>query len=371
MRKVLITGAKGFIGRNIVAELEKERDMELLKVDVDLNASEFERFLGEADFVLHLAGVNRPVDESEFVSGNAELTAWLTRMLSSRADPPPVLLTSSVQSDLDNAYGQSKRAAENAVFQYGREQAVDVYVYKLPNMFGKWSRPNYNSVVATFCHNIARGLPIQINDPERRLTLCYIDDLLASVRAALGGTLEPGADGYCAVEKTYETTLGELAEQILAFRDSRQTLFMPPLKGLAKALYSTYLSCLEPDDFAYELTAHSDVRGSFYELMKTSESGQTSVSTTAPGVTRGNHWHHTKVEKFIVVSGQACIRFRKIGSSDVEEYRVSGDKPEAVDIPAGYTHSLTNTSESEVLITLIWANELFDEKNPDTFYEEV
>ena len=371
MKKILVTGADGFVGRNVVADLKTDRELELYTVDVDSDRRDFERCLREADFVVHLAGVNRPKDEREFFSGNSELTAWLVGLLASRKDPPPVLLTSSIQSELDNAYGKSKLEAENAVLSYGSDCGTPVYVFKLPNLFGKWGRPAYNSVVATFCHNIARGLPIEISDPSRELTLCYIDELLRCVRAAIGGALPIGNDGYCAVEEVHTITLGELAKTIAGFYDSRRTLVMPPLEGLKKALYSTYLSYLPTEGFSYKLTAHSDARGSFYEFFKTSASGQFSVSTTAPGITRGNHWHHSKVEKFVVIGGQAAIRFRKIGRSEVVQFLVSGEAPEVLDIPAGYTHSITNTSETETLITLIWANEQFDEGAPDTFYEEV
>jgi len=371
MKKILVTGADGFVGKNLVAELKKDRELELFTVDVDAGEGEFERYALGADFIVHLAGVNRPMEESEFFTGNAQLTSWLVGILSSRKNPPPVLLTSSIQSDLANAYGKSKREAENIVFQYGKETKTPVYVFKLPNLFGKWGRPDYNSVVATFCHNITRSLPVEINDPERELTLCYIDEVIRHIKEAIDGRLEPGDDGYCEVGTTYKITLRELADTLIAFSESRETLLLPPFTGLKKALYSTYLSYLPSDGFSYPLTAHSDPRGSFYEFLKTEKSGQFSVSTTQPGVTRGNHWHHTKVEKFLVIGGQAAIRFRRIGDGEVLEYRVCGEKPEVLDIPAGYTHSITNTSETETLITLIWANEQFDPDFPDTFFEEV
>ncbi len=371
MIKILITGSNGFIGRNLIAELSKGEGYELLTVDIDTSTEDFIRYIGIADFVVHLAGVNRPRNETEFQTGNAALTEWLVEQLSASDAPPPLLITSSIQSDLDNAYGVSKRKAENAVFRYGMTSGAPVYVFKLPNLFGKWSRPNYNSVVATFCYNASHGIPIEINDPSRELTLCYIDDLLCSIKNSIAGKTIPGPDGYCAVEKTYQITVGELADRILEYPKCRDELRMPALDGLEKALYSTYLSYLEPDDFSYPLNAHSDPRGSFYEFFKTGNKGQFSVSTTEPGITRGNHWHHTKVEKFLVIHGEAVIRFRKILETEVIEYRVSGENPMVVDIPVGYTHSITNCSKTETLVTLIWANEEFDPENPDTFFEEV
>ena len=371
MRKILVTGALGFVGRNVVLQLSKREDITLFQVDIATPEEEFDRYINETDFVIHLAGVNRPKDDSEFVSGNSDLTKNILQKLSKRNEPIPFLMTSSIQSDLDNAYGRSKREAENAVFQYMKDTGSKVYVFKLPNLFGKFSRPNYNSVVSTFCYNISHNIDIIINDPTRVLTLVYIDDLLKTVEMVLDGKLLPHGDGYCYVEVQHEISLKNLAKTIKLFHESRKTLVMPVLEGLNKKLYSTYLSYLEEDDFSYELVSHSDNRGGFYEFFKTESLGQVSVSTTVPGITRGNHWHHTKVEKFLVVSGKAAIRFRKIGEEKVIEYIVSEDKKEVVDIPPGYTHSITNISSDEILVTLIWANELFSQDNPDTFFEEV
>jgi len=372
MKKILITGAGGFIGRNLVAELSRLKDeYELFLYDIGSTDAELQDYCSRCDFVVHLAGVNRPKDDSEFITGNAGLTDVIIGKLAAAGNKVPVLITSSIQSDLDNAYGRSKRLAEETVLAYGRDNDVPVYVFKLPNVFGKWCRPNYNSAVATFCHNIANGLPITVNDPERVMTLIYIDDVIELIKKSIAGEKTADADGYCSVEKVYTAKLGEIAELLYSFKAMKNDLMVPLLEGLAKPLYSTYLSYLPSDGFSYSPVAHTDQRGLFAELFKTKEIGQFSVSTTAPGITRGNHWHHTKVEKFIVVAGRASIRFRRIDSAEIIEYIVSGEKPEVVDIPVGYTHSITNISEDETLVTLIWANELLDPDRPDTYYLEV
>lgn len=373
MKKILITGAGGFIGKNAVAELgQSPEEYELLCVDIDTPQPEFDDYIRRCDFVVHLAGVNRPKTEDEFSAGNAGLTEWLLAALEQSGNIVPVLMTSSIQSDLDNAYGKSKRAAELAVIDYGRRNAVPVYVFKLPNVFGKWCRPNYNSAVATFCYNIANELPITVTDPERMMTLIYIDDVLALIKRALAGELTPESNGYSAVDVTYECKLGDIAEKIKGFHAIKTSLLLPDLEtGLDKALYSTYLSYLAPGDFAYALVSHADDRGLFAEFFKTHANGQFSVSTTKPGITRGNHWHHTKVEKFFVVAGRASIKFRDINGGDVIEYVVSADEPKIVDIPPGYTHNITNIDERETLVTVIWANELFDPARPDTYFLEV
>ncbi len=373
MKKVLITGAKGFVGRNLTAELAKcPEEYELLLADIDTPQSELFEGLKNCDFVVHLAGVNRPKDDSEFTTGNANFTVFVLEKLEEFGNLVPVAITSSIQSDLDNAYGRSKAAAEAAVLEYGKKNNTPVYVWKLPNVFGKWCRPNYNSAVATFCYNIAHDLPIQVNAPDRVMTLIYIDDLLALLRGAIDGKITPEENGYCSCPVTYSCTLQYIPDKLYEFRESRRNLVMPPLKyGLDKALYSTFLSYYDEDAFAYELKANSDPRGIFAEIFKTESGGQWSVSTTAPGITRGNHWHHTKVEKFVVVSGEASIKFRRVDDDHVIEYKVSGEKPTVVDIPVGYTHSITNISPDKTLVTMIWANELFDPEHPDTYYLEV
>ncbi len=372
MKKILVTGAEGFIGQNLCAELSRTPDeYAVFKADVGTGRDELRAYAGECDFVVHLAGVNRPKDLSEFKSGNSGFTGELTALLESCGNACPVAMTSSIQAALDNPYGRSKIDAENELFDYGGRNSAPVYVFRLPNVYGKWCRPNYNSAVATFCHNIANGLPIAVSDPERVMTLVYIDDVLSLLKSAIAGEISPGDDGFCRVERTDEIKLGEIADVLYAFRDSRESGVMPTLgRRLYVNLYSTYLSYLDKNDFSYRLKAHSDARGAFCEFFKTKESGQFSVSSTAPGVTRGNHWHHTKVEKFLVVSGRARIALRDIRGGEALEYIVSGDEPEVVDIPVGYTHSLTNIGD-DTMITLIWANEIFDPERPDTYYEEV
>ena len=368
--KVLITGAGGFVGRNLVAELSREPERyEILPFDIENTMEELAAYCRECDFVVHLAGINRPKDESEFQKGNAGLTEQLCELLAE--NPVPVAMTSSIQAVLDNPYGVSKLAAEQALFTYSQTHGVPVYIWRMPNLFGKWCRPNYNSAVATFCHNIAHDLPITVSDPARVMTLVYIDDVVRMIKEAMAGQVIPADDGFCEPDVEYIATLGEIVSLITSFRESRKSLVMPELTGLAKPLYSTYLSYLPHDGFAYSLKINSDVRGLFAEFFKTDGVGQFSVSTTAPGVTRGNHWHHTKVEKFLVVSGEADFNFRRVGTDGVITYHVTGDNPQVVDIPVGYTHNIVNTSESETLVTIIWANEQFDPAFPDTYYEEV
>ncbi|MBQ4094659.1 MAG: NAD-dependent epimerase/dehydratase family protein [Oscillospiraceae bacterium] len=368
--KVLITGVNGFVGRNLAADLARYPERyEVLGYDIDNTPEQLAAFCRECDFVVHLAGINRPKDESEFQTGNAGLTEQLCELLAE--NPVPVAMTSSIQAALDNPYGVSKHAAEQALFSYAERHGVPVYIWRMPNLFGKWCRPNYNSAVATFCHNIARDLPITVSDPARVMTLVYIDDVVRMIKEAMDGHVLPGDDGYCEPDVEYIATLGEIVELIRSFRESRNGLKLPELVGLAKPLYSTYLSYLPHDEFAYSLKLNSDARGLFAEFFKTDGLGQFSISTTVPGVTRGNHWHHTKVEKFLVVSGEADLNFRRIGTDSVITYHVTGDNPQVVDIPVGYTHNIVNTSDTEILVTVIWANELFDPNNPDTYYEEV
>ncbi len=372
MKKILVTGAAGFIGQNLCAELARTPDeYAVFKADVETPVERLRAYAAECDFVVHLAGVNRPLDPGEFASGNSGFTGSLAAMLEGCGNPCPVAMTSSVQAVLDNPYGKSKLDAENELFAYSGRTSAPVYVLRLPNVYGKWCRPNYNSAVATFCHNIANGLPITISDRERVMTLVYIDDVVALLKAAIAGALTPGEDGFCRVDATDEIKLGEIADRLYAFHEGRKSGVMPSLeRRVDRNLYSTYLSYLPRDGFSHRLEGHADARGSFFEFFKSGQAGQFSVSTTAPGVTRGNHWHHTKVEKFLVVAGRARIALRDIRGGEVVEYIVSGDEPEAVDIPVGYTHSLTNIGDG-TMITLIWANEIFDPERPDTYYEEV
>ncbi len=365
---ILVTGANGFVGRNLVAHLRQRRpDDTLFLYDKDNTQEELNRFSHEADFVFHLAGINRPTDVSEFETGNKLFTEnILTRL----AKKPPFVLSSSIQAALQNPYGISKRAAEDAVFAYYELTGSSVYVFRLANLFGKWCRPNYNSVVATFCNNVANDLPIEIHDPAASLSLSYIDDVCnAFLRTIDDVTLKSGM--YCTVSETYNISLGELAPKITSFRESRANLQIPDMADLlTKKLYSTYLSYLPENEFSYPLKSSADSRGSFTEFIHTENSGQVSVNITKPGITKGNHWHHTKNEKFLVVSGNAVIRFRKIGSDVVVEYPVCGETPTVVDIPTGYTHSITNIGSAD-LVTVMWANEIFNADIPDTFFEEV
>lgn len=371
--KVLVTGAAGFIGRNLVQRLKSDECPDVSKVlefDRDTDDALLEAYAAAADFVFHLAGVNRPTDPSEFIEGNVDFTTRLLRILSER-NTCPVLLSSSTQAALDNPYGASKKSAEDAVLAYGRETGADVFVYRLPGVFGKWSQPNYNSVVATFCHNIAHDLPITINDRATRISLVYIDDVMREFTCALGGEAAVADGGIRSVPVVHETTLGEIADLLEGFKVSRTSLAVPQMDdAFTKKLYSTYLSYLPPDRFSYPLSMKADDRGSFTEIIRTPDRGQFSVNVIRPGVTKGNHWHNTKNEKFVVVSGTGVIRFRKVGEDAVIEYPVSGDKIEVVDIPPGYTHNIENLGATD-MITFMWANETFDPGNHDTYYQAV
>lgn len=369
--KILVTGANGFVGRNLVAELKNRGHNEIFEITRESDPSHLEKYTKQCDFVFHLAGINRPKNESEFMEGNFGLTSQLLGLLKKYDNKAPVLLTSSIQAEKDNPYGRSKKAGEDLLFKHYYETDAKVYVYRLPNLFGKWSKPNYNTVVATYCHNIARNLDIQINNPDAELNLCYIDDVLEEFMMALEGNPTIQDDDFCIVPVTHQIKLGELADLIKSFKESRSNLSIPNMEnGLTKKLYSTYLSFLPEDQFSYELKMNTDHRGAFTEFMRTPERGQVSVNVSKPGITKGNHWHHTKNEKFLVVSGEGLIRFRKIDSDEIIEYRVSGEKLQVVDIPTGYTHSIVNIGERD-LVTLMWANECFDPEKPDTYYVEV
>ena len=364
--RIMITGAGGFMGRNLSETLREGRpEDELALMDLGTPREALEAAAAEADFVFHLAGVNRPEDPDDFMRGNGDFTLELTALLE-RGKKPPVVLASSIQAALDNPYGASKRAAEDAVAAYARRCKTHAYIYRLPNVFGKWSRPNYNSVVATFCHNIARGLPITVNDPAAQVPLVYIDDVAAEFMRALEGVSLPDAEGRYAVTPEYRITVGELAATLGRFRDMRDRLECPDQSDpLTAKLYATYLSFLPPEDFARPTVAHADARGSFTELLHLGGHGQVSVNVSRPHITKGEHWHHTKHEKFVVLSGEGVIRFRKPGDATVISYRVSGGAPQVVDIPPGYTHNIENTGDTD-MITLMWANECFDPARPDT-----
>lgn len=370
MTTILITGASGFIGKNLVAELKNQGYNELLLYNKSNSLEDLKGYTKQCDFVFHLAGVNRPKKEEEFIEGNYDLTSKLLAFLENNHKKVPVLMTSSIQADKDNAYGKSKKAGEDLVFKYSNETGAKAYIYRLPNVFGKWSKPNYNTVVATYCFNITRGIDIQVNNPNSNLSLTYIDDVLVEFINALKGT-PTQKEKYCEIPVVHSIKLGILADTIKSFKESRRNLAIPNMTDeLTKKLYSTYLSFLPETDFAYDLKMNIDNRGSFTEFLRTPDRGQVSVNISKPGITKGNHWHHTKNEKFLVVSGEGLIRFRNIASAEIIEYQVNGDKLQVVDIPVGYTHSIVNTGEAN-LVTIMWVNESFDPNNPDTIFLEV
>lgn len=371
---ILITGAGGFVGKNLVATLRTAGYTDLMLFEKDDTPETLADYCRRAAFVVHLAGINRPTDPSEFYTGNAGLTDTLLTDLEAAGNTAPVLVTSSTQAELDNDYGKSKRQAEEAIFAHRRRTGAAVYVFRMPGVFGKWCRPNYNSVVATFCHNVAHGLPIQVRDPAFSLPLVYIDDVVACILAAFDGQvmMDRSATPICHMHPIHEVTLGRLAELIQGFAAGRTSLAVPDLApdSFEKKLYSTYLSYLPSDQFSYPLEMHTDNRGSFTEFLRSPERGQVSINISHPGIVKGNHWHHTKNEKFLVVKGEGVIRFRNIFSREVIEYHVSGDKLEVVDIPCGYTHNIENVG-TEDMVTVMWANEAFDPDHPDTFFEPV
>lgn len=398
--KILVTGAKGFVGKNLCAELKNIRDGKsrrgdvpkidaVFEYDIDSEPATLAEFCREADFVFNLAGVNRPKEQSEFMAGNFGFASTLLDTLKSCGNGCPVMLSSSIQATLigrygESDYGKSKLAGEELFFAYAKETGAKVLVYRFPNLFGKWCRPNYNSAVATFCHNIANDLPVRVNDPATELELLYIDDLVEEMLAALAGrehrcefdglkTVLAPEGRYCAVPVTHRATLGEIVSLLERFSAFPQTLVMPeiPAGSFAKKLYSTFLSYLPQEKTAFPLKMNVDARGSFTELLKTEKCGQFSVNISKPGITKGKHWHHTKWEFFIVVAGRALIREREIGTGTVREFEVSGEKIQAVAMLPGFTHDIVNLSDTENLVTLMWANEAFDPAHPDTFFEEV
>ncbi|MEE1013699.1 MAG: capsular polysaccharide biosynthesis protein CapF [Clostridia bacterium] len=380
---ILITGAKGFVGKNLSMALQnikegKDRTHPDIKIDnlylydVDSSPELLDDYCKNADFVFHLAGVNRPETEEEFMQGNFGFTSDLLHALKMCGNKAPIMISSSIQASLDNPYGRSKKAGEDLIFAYGKENNVRVLVYRLPNVFGKWCRPNYNSAVATFCHNIAHELPITVNNREHLMTLVYIDDVVAELIAALESK-ETKDGGYCKVPVEHQITLGEIVDLLYQFHDLPQTLMMAemPNNSFAKKLYATYLSYLPKEKVAFPLKMNTDDRGSFTELLKTEKCGQFSVNISKPGITKGQHWHNTKWEFFIVVSGHGLIQQRKIGTDEVLNFEVSGENIEAVHMLPGYTHNIMNLSDTENLVTVMWANECFDPQKPDTFFEVV
>ena len=395
---ILITGAKGFVGRNLAETLKTIRDgknrtrslkiEEIYEFDIDTDPNLLDEYCRKANFVFNLAGVNRPQNPEEFMRGNFGFASTLLDTLKKHKNTCPVMISSSIQATCigryDSNYGRSKKAGEELVFAYGEETGAKVLVYRFPNLFGKWCRPNYNSAVATFCNNIANDLPITVNDPTVQLELLYIDDLAEEMLDALENkahrcefegieTVLTEAGRYCAAPVTHKVTLGEIVDLLHSFKAQTQTLMMPeiPAGSFAKKLYSTYLSYLPKEKAAFPLKMNVDERGSFTELLKTEKCGQFSVNISKPGITKGQHWHHTKWEFFIVVSGKALIQQRKIGTDEVLNFEVSGEKIEAVHMLPGYTHNIINLSDTEDLVTLMWANEQFDPQKPDTFFEKV
>lgn len=387
---ILVTGAKGFIGKNLIETLYNiktgkdkswgmDSDITIYEYDLSTDPELLDLYCKNADFVFHLAGVNRPQNVEEFMEGNFGFTSVLLDTLKRYGNTCPVMISSSIQATLANPYGESKKAGEDLMFEYGRETGAKVYVYRFPNVFGKWCRPNYNSAIATFCNNIAHDLPIKVNDPSVNMTLVYIDDVVTELISALNGNPHINGDGYCYVPVEHKVTLGEIVELIYSFKESREIKLVPDMTegSLSKKLYSTYLSYLPEDAFSYPLKMNVDARGSFTEILRTKDRGQFSVNISKPGITKGEHWHHTKNEKFVVVSGEGLIQFRKVGIDPVTgeaypviNYPVSGDKIEVVDIPTGYTHNIINKGGTD-LVTFMWCNECFDPEKPDTFFLKV
>ena len=396
---ILITGAAGFVGKNLTAALQNIKDGkdrthpalsigELYLYDIDTDPALLDGYCQKADFVFHLAGVNRPKDPAEFMAGNFGFSSTLLETLKKHGNTCPVVLSSSIQATLigryDSDYGRSKKAGEELFFGYAKETGATVYVYRFPNLFGKWCRPNYNSAVATFCNNIANDLPITVSDPAVELELLYIDDLIDEMLCALEGhphrcafdgirtALTPDGD-FCAAPVSHRVTLGEIVRLLESFRDQPKSLTMPeiPYGSFAKKLYSTYLSYLPKEKISFPLKMNCDARGSFTELLRSDKCGQVSVNISKPGITKGQHWHHTKWEFFIVVAGHGLIQLRKIGTDEVLNFEVSGERIEAVHMLPGYTHNIINLSDTQDLVTVMWANECFDPNKPDTFFEVV
>jgi UDP-2-acetamido-2,6-beta-L-arabino-hexul-4-ose reductase len=386
---ILITGASGFVGRNLCAQLRNIRDgkaknyavsgdLTLYEYDLNSTPEELDAYCRDADFVFNLAGVNRPQDPADFMRGNFGFASTLLATLKKHGNTCPVMISSSIQAALDNPYGESKRAGEQLLFDYAEETGAKVLVYRFPNLFGKWCRPNYNSAVATFCNNIANDLPITVNDPSVVMHLVYIDDVVDELIGALtGGEHRDGA--FCVVPTSHRITLGAIVDLLHTFRRMPETLEVPDTTkdGFAKKLYATYLSYLPSDRFAYDLKMNVDPRGSFTEIIRTADRGQFSVNVSKPGITKGQHWHHTKNEKFVVVHGHGLIQLRKVGTDEngqlypVVNYEVSGEKIQVVEMIPGYTHNIVNLSDTEDLVTFMWCNECFDPAKPDTYFEPV
>ena len=367
--KVLVTGASGFVGKNLQSELSLHEGVEVLCYDRESTLEDLDQYTKECDFVFHLAGVNRPQDPKEFMEGNFGFTSTLLDKLKEHKNKAPIMISSSIQAELDNDYGKSKKAGEDLIFQYGKENDVKVYVYRFPNVFGKWCKPNYNSVIATWCYNVSHNIEIQVNDPSKELTLVYIDDVCEEIVKCLED--KPTRDGdYCKVPITYQKTLGEISDLIKSFKENDRGIMVPSTGDeFTKDLYATYISYVPLEEMVVDLQEHRDNRGVFCELVRTKEAGQVSVSTTNPNIVRGGHYHHTKMERFIVIKGKAKIEFEHVLTHEKYEFEVSGEHLQYVTIPVGYQHSINNIGEDE-LVLILWANELFDPNVPDTFVME-
>jgi len=367
---ILVTGAKGFIGKNLITELRNQKYTYIFEYDIDSRVEDLDEYCKITEFVFHLAGVNRPKNQKEFLEGNFGFTSILLEKLKKFNNKAPIMLASSIQAELDNPYGKSKKAGEELLFKYSKENQSKVFIYRFPNVFGKWCKPNYNSAVATFSHNIAHDLPISVNDPNVEMNLIYIDDLVNEMIRALNRNANQSND-YCYVQPIYNIKLGEIVDLLYEFKYSRENKSIPNTENpFIKKLYANYLSYLPKNKFSYELKMNIDHRGSFTEFLKTPDRGQVSVNISKPGIVKGNHWHHTKNEKFLVVFGSGVIRLRKIDEHEIIEYFVSDKKLEVVDIPPGYTHNIENLGDSD-MVTIIWVNETFDSLKPDTIYLEV
>lgn len=367
--RVLVTGANGFVAKNLISFLKEKKDIEILTCFKETSEEELSMLVSKADFVYHLAGVNRPKEISEFALVNTGLTEKICELIKDTGRKIPVVFSSSTQAELDNDYGKSKIGAEKALLGLARETNAPIYIFRMPNVFGKWCRPNYNSVVATFCYNISHGLPIQVNNKNTELTLVYVDDLVEKF-ASLIEVSRP-ENNYPEVEPQYKITLGELTDLLYSFQESRKNLITEKVgTGLTRALYSTFVSYLEPEHFQYKVPGYADDRGIFVEMLKTKDSGQFSFFTAHPGVTRGSHYHHTKTEKFLVIKGKAKFGFRHILTDKRHTIYTSGETPEIVETIPGWTHDITNIGEDEMIV-MLWANEIFDRSKPDTFYQKV
>lgn len=363
---LLVTGSGGFIGKNLVCALKEHGNYKVLEYHANMGSDTLKEYLEKADIIFHLAGVNRPKNDEEFVNGNVNFTEELVEALDAANNHCSIIFSSSIQAELDNAYGKSKQAAENILLEYAKNTGAKVAIYRLPNVFGKWSRPNYNSVVATFCYQAARLMPMTINNPAHEIELVYIDDVVKELLHCCNTNFETG---FCRIDKVYKITVGKLAKAITDFAENKN--YAPGLSDeFTKNLYSTYISFLPQESLLYDLNSHRDNRGSFTEFMRTESHGQFSVNISKPHIVKGNHYHHTKHEKFLVVSGEGIIRLRKLNDTEIYSFNVSGENLQVVEIPAGYTHNIENTGETD-MVTIMWANENFDPQNPDTYQMEV